>query len=200
MRNRRTAILAVVLALAAILAFLLRNVLSALIVPPIAELLFLLRGYYHSLEQSSFWPLVLTIVLVLGISSLRIVDWNFHIDRERKTELHGEVDQMSFWLERIDHQRLFSETPYPRWYVARTLANLAVEILNRRGVSEVRGGELRGSGWSPSPDIQKYLEIALRSTPATFAHMLEAASLKNVPDVDTVIQYLESFVENNNDR
>lgn len=199
MSKRRIVLLVVVLALAALLAFFLRDVLSALIVPPLGELLFLLRNYYHSLEQSSYWPLVLAIVLVLGVSSLRIAAWDFRMARERKTELHNEVYLMSFWLERITHQGRFVDSPYPRWYVARTLANLAVEILNRRGGSEVRGGELRGSGWAPPPETQKYLEIALRSTPATFGRMLEAASLTNVPDVESVIQYLESFVENNND-
>lgn len=197
--KRRMFLLIVILVTAVLLAFLLRDALSALVVPLVGKIWFLLRGYYGSMEQTSYWPLVLAVILLLGFSSLRLADLSVRAERERRSQLRGEVQQMSFWLERFSGQGLFMDTPYPRWYVARTLANLAVEMLNRTGVPGINRAQLRGSGWAPPPDVQKYLEIALRSTPATFQRMLDAAALKPLPEVEDVIQYLESFVENSND-
>jgi len=199
-KTRRLLLLPVALLLAAVLAYLLRGFFHDYLVIPLAKVLFIVRGYYGSFAQSAYWPLILIVLVVIGLSGLRIVDWNVQLGGERKVELHGDVYQMAFWLERLDRLNLFKDgfrqNPYPRWYVARTMADLAVDILNRRGVHDGRGGQLRGPGWAPPPDIQKYLEISLLSNPATFSKMLEAASLTNVPDVETVIQYLESFVEN----
>jgi hypothetical protein len=199
-KTRRLVLLPVVLVLAAALAFLLRGVINDFIILPLAKVLFVIRGYYGSIAQSAYWPLILVVILIIGLSGLRIVDLNVHLGGERKIELHGDVYQMAFWLERLDRLNLFkdgfSQNPYPRWYVARTLADLAVDILNRRGVNDGRGGQLRGPGLAPPPDIQKYLEIALQANPATFSRMLEAASLTTVPEVEAVVQYIESFVEN----
>ncbi len=197
MKNRRTLFLIMALFLAVVLAFLLRGVFDALVIYPLAKLWFMIRGYYGSMAQSAYWPLVLIAILVLGISSLRIFEWNFQLGGDRQIELRGEVQQMAFWLERLSDLRdSLGHNPYPRWYVARTLADLAVDILHRRGADEARSGQLRGPGWAPPPEVQKYLEIALQSNPATFARMLSAASMSTLPDVELVIQYLESYVEN----
>ena len=190
MKNSRRLLLPVILLLAAALAFLLRGVFDALVIYPLAKLWFMLRGYYGAMAQSAYWPLILILVLLLGLSGLRIVEWNVQLGREKKMELRGEVHQTAFWLERLERQN-----PYPRWYVARTLADLAVDILNRRGAAEGRSLRLQGPGWAPPPEVQKYLEIALQSNPATFTKMLDASRIA-VPNVETVIQYLECFVEN----
>lgn len=196
MKDRRSLLLPVVLLIAVAMAFLLRGAFQSLIIYPIAKLLFIIRGYYGAMAQAAYWPFILLVVVLLGVSGLRVMDWNVRLGGDKKIELHGDVYQMAFWLERLNTLRdSFSRNPYPRWYVARTLADLAVDMLNRQGTDTRRTIRLEGPGWNPPPNIQKYLQIALQSNPATFSNMLDAAGLDNVPEVETVIQYLESFVE-----
>ena len=199
MKDKRRALLLLMVMIAALLALLLRDVFSVFIIAPIAKLLFVLRGYYGSTAQETYWPIVLVFVLVIGFLSLHLIDPDLHFTQQEKTNLHGDVYQMAFWLESIPRHAQFAgslrQNAYSHWYVARYLANLAVDILNSHGAIEDRENRLQGPGWSPPPNIQNYLETGLRSNPVKFKQMLTAAQL-TIPDVEEVIRYLESYVEN----
>jgi hypothetical protein len=203
MKNKRRILLLVVVLMAALLAFLLRDVFSVFILAPIAKLLFELRGYYGAVAQEDYWPIVLVFVLVIGFFSLHLLDFSLLFTQPEKTNLHGEglhgdVYQLAFWLESVQRQSQFvgrrRQDSYSHWYVARTLANLAVDILKSRGAIEDHENRLQGPGWLPPPNIQNYLETGLRSNPVKFKQMLNAAQL-TVPDAEEVIRYLESYVE-----
>jgi len=197
-RNRRLGLLLLVLFIAALLAFLLHHLFTSFVIYPLAKLLFIVRGYYRAIAQASCWPFVLVAILLIGLASLHLVELDMHRVHPQKNRQHGEVHQLSFWLERVQGQARSAaglrQNTYSRWVVARAMADLAVDILNRRGAVEDRENRLQGPGWSPPRDVQEYLEIGLRSNPVTFAQMLKAAQL-SIPGAETVISYLESYVE-----
>ncbi len=93
----------------------------------------------------------------------------------------------------------WNSADYPRWYLARTLADLALEILRGRGASAERGGQIQGPGWEPPGDIQPYLETASRTTPATFSRQLDSAQVHRDPEAESVIEYLELYMESSNE-
>lgn len=162
------------------------------LVQPIVKFFWVLRGYYGSIHQSVSWVVVLIGVAVIAILSLRIGVLNFHVHRRSVEKLPGEVGQLAFWMNR------FERGTYPRWYLARTLADLAHQILQERGSDAERGGDLEGPGWKPPGDIQLYLETALHTTPVTFKRQLERNGITTEPDMGSIINYLESYMESSN--
>jgi hypothetical protein len=203
MKDKRRALLLLVVMIAALLALLLRDVFSVFIITPIVKLLFVLRGYYGATAREIYWPIVLVFVLVIGFLSLHLLDFDLHFTQHEKTNLHGDnfhgdIYHLAFWLASVPRQSQFAgslhQNSYSHWYVARYLANLAVDILNSRGAIEDRENQLQGPGWSPPPNIQNYLEIGLRSNPVKFRQKLNASRLI-IPEAEEVIRYLESYVE-----
>jgi hypothetical protein len=152
-----------------------------------------MKGYYGSIHQTILWGLMLTGIIVIAGLSLRIGSLRLQSRRNRYEKIPGDVGQLAFWIRRLHHG------PYPRWYLARTLADLALEILRDRGGTSERGEQLRGPDWEPPGDIQPYLNTAIRTTPATFGRQLDSAHIKNEPDVETIVEYLESYMESAND-
>jgi hypothetical protein len=139
------------------------------------------------------WGAIITILVVIAVFSLRAGAINLGSRSEYLEKLPGDVGQLAFWIRRV------KSGPYPRWFLARSLAEVALELLRGRGANVERGGQMKGPGWEPGGDIQEYLETAMRSTPATFARQLESAHVENDPETETVVQYLESYAENSND-
>lgn len=176
------------LAAAAVLGFLLREPVRAFIVLPLLKFFWLLRGYYGSFPQSSYYIVLLVFIVLIGLVSFRLTDW---IAGERSAAgrfERGSVSQMAFWLGRARHSL------YGRWYVARALADLALDLLGQRG----RGGalDLQGSASPPRPEIEEYLQAALRLSPAGFARKEtspQVLSLEENPE--PVIAYLETLLE-----
>ncbi len=203
MKDRRGALLLLVLGIAAVLAFFLRGLFSVYVIAPIAKFLFVLRGYYGATGQETYWQIVVVGVILIGLLSLHLVNFNlvltpFENTRKSEDKAQGEVTHLAFWLENLQRQGQFGRSgrqgSYAQWYVARSLATLAVDLLNRQGESDDREKRLQGPGWSPPENIQTYLEIGLRSNPVMFKHKIAAARL-NLPEAEEVIRYLESYVE-----
>ncbi|MGB8213943.1 MAG: hypothetical protein WCE68_10335 [Anaerolineales bacterium] len=174
-------------------SFLLSGLVQDTVVLPIVKFAWILKGYFGSLPQAVIWGIVVTASLIIAGFSLRTASFTFHSRGQRAEKMLGQVGDLSFWIGRS------KDGPYPRWYVAHTLAELALELLRRRGVDPGHGEQLKGPGWSPPKDVQAYLEIALRSTPASFARQLNFAQMPDLPDTESIIKYLESYAENSND-
>lgn len=183
------------LGLAAVLGFVLRETVRAYLILPLTKFFWLVRGYYGSFSQASYFVILLVAVLLIGLLSFRLTDWLEMGRRQDEQPARGAVRQLAFWLER-SHR-----SAYARWYVARTLADLALDLLGERTGSRRSSGEgLEGAGWNPPAEIQAYLQSALRLSPAGFARKetsLEAAALENDPE--QVVSYLESILENIHD-
>ena len=183
----------ILLGVAAVLALMISGfVLQGLILPG-ARFVWIFRGYFGSIPQSVLWAAAIACMLGLAawsVGTARISlpeEWNLS-----QKEL-GDVHQLSFWLRRI------KRGPYPRWFVAHTLADLALEILRGRGSSVERGGQLAGPGWNPPENIQKYLEAAMRSTPATFGQKIRQVGITSDPEPKAILDYLENYMENSDE-
>jgi hypothetical protein len=181
------------LAAVAVLSVFLSGVIQNSIILPLVKFLWVLKGYYGSVHQSILWGLTLVAIAVIAGACLRIGVPRLYIKRKRGEKQPGPVGQLAFWIRRAQHG------PYPRWYLARTLADLALEILRRRGVNAERDGTLNGPSWEPPREIQTYLETAIHATPATFSRQLNANGISTDPDTAEIITYLESYMENSND-
>ncbi len=193
MRKRSILFWAIAIGVVALLSIPLAGAVEDGFIQPLIKFFWMLKGYYGSLHQALLWGLVLTGVVVIAGISLRIGTLNLRSRRGRIDKLPGEVGQLAFWVRRARHG------PYPRWYLARTLADLALEILRGRGASAERGGQIQGPGWEPPGDIQPYLETASRTTPATFSRQLDSAQVHRDPEAESVIEYLELYMESSNE-
>jgi hypothetical protein len=181
------------LALLAVFSVLLSGAVEDAVILPVVKFFWLLKGYYGSLDQVISWGALLVLLVVIAVFSLRGGTPGLYARREQVDELPGEVGQLAFWIRRSKHG------PYPRWYLARTLAELALDLLRGRGADAERGGQLTGPGWEPPENTQAYLETAMRTTPATFSRQLEQAEVDRDPEAESVIEYLESYAETAND-
>ncbi len=190
MKKRRTVFLVAALCLAFLLAVPLRGLVQEIIIIPLARFFWMVKGYYGAFDQVVYWFAALAIALVIAAGSFRLPDWDWRA-REKSHRVQGEVHNLAFWI-----QRIRSDSDYPSWYVAHLLAKLAFDLRERRGV---RKGEqrLKGAGWDPPPDVQKYLESALTSTYVNFSRLDmptdPAGPLEK--SVEPAIAYLESFLE-----
>ena len=190
-RQRRLIFLLAGLGLAAVLAFLLRDLAREYLLLPLTRLFWLVRGYYGSLPQSSYYIWVVAIVGLIGLFSFRLSDFGDFTRGEGRNRIHGEVEQISFWFDRTRH------STYSRWHVARTLAELAMDMIGKRVGADRRGQNLEGPGWNPPPEIQDYLQSALRMSPANFAKHIPSADASGLNhDPEPVVSYLERFMEN----
>jgi hypothetical protein len=183
----------IVLAIVGLFSIPLARLVEAGLIQPIVKFFWILKGYYGSIHQLIFWGLALLGVIIIAGMSLKAGSLQLRIRRARMEKLPGEVGQLAFWIRRRGHG------PYPRWYLARVLGDLAIDILRGRGASAERGGRLSGPGWDPPGEIQPYLETAVRTTPATFSRQLESAGVKGDPETESIVGYLESYSENTND-
>lgn len=193
MNRRRALFWLVAIAAAALLSIPLAGAVEDGFIQPLIRFFWMLQGYYGSVHQAILWGVALIGVAVIAGMSLRVGTLRLRARRGRIEKLPGEVGQLAFWIRRARHG------PYPRWYLARTLADLALEILRGRGANAERGGQLQGPGWEPPGEIQPYLETAVRTTPATFGRQLESAQVHTDPEAESVVEYLESYMESSND-
>lgn len=181
------------LVLIGVFSVLLSGVTEDMFILPVVKFFWLLKGYYGSLDQVITWGALVFVLTALAVFSLRGGTLGLSARRGQVDELPGEVSQLAFWIRRARHG------PYPRWYLARALAELALDLLRGRGADAERGGQLNGPGWEPPGETQAYIETAMRTTPATFSRQIEAAKVGSDPDPESVVEYLESYAEALND-
>jgi hypothetical protein len=175
------------------LSILLSGAVEDGIIRPIVKVFWILKGYFGSIHETILWGFTLIGVVCIAALSLRGRNLHERSHRKKIDKIAGEVSQLAFWIRRKDHG------PYPRWYLARKLGHISQEILRGRGGNIEASGKLSGPGWEPPGEIQSYLETALRSTPATFSRQLEANHVSTDPEVGSIVEYLEQFLENNNE-
>jgi hypothetical protein len=193
-QQRRLIFLIAGLGLAAVLAVFLREPVRAYVILPLTQFFWLARGYYGSLPQSSYYILLMAIVGLIGLVSFRLSDFGDWTRGEGKNTIHGEVQQMAFWFDRAHH------SAYSRWHVARSLAELAMDLIGKRMGSDRRGQQLEGPGWNPPPDIQDYLQSALRLSPANFSKYIPSSDAARLgQDPEPAVSYLETIMENKNE-
>ncbi len=178
------------------LAFLARGAAETLIILPVARLLWLVAGYYHAFPQAAYWVAALVCAGVLILVSLRLPEWERQRREARWKPLPGPVQDLSFWIQR-------SKTGiYPKWHIARLLAEMALELLDQRGRHKKHILQGKSPDWSPPEEVRKYLDAALNTNFTDYPRPKRFTSLPPTPfdgDLEQVISYLESLVESKHD-
>jgi hypothetical protein len=194
MSKGRIAILVVLLVAAIGLAFVLTGAVRDLIILPLTKFFWMLKGVYGSVHDAEIWIGVLVVLAIILLFVLLRAEWGEKEVTEERQIYPGDVQQLSFWIDRG------RKGAYSRWHLARRMADVALEILESRGANAKATRQLSGPGWNPPPKVQKYLETALRTTYADYARKSATASESSLDtDVQSVIDYLESLLESDND-
>jgi hypothetical protein len=194
MSKGRIAILVVLLVAAIGLAFVLTGAARDLIILPLTKFFWMLKGVYGSVHDAEIWIGVLVVLAIILLFVLLRAEWGEKEVTEERQIYPGDVQQLSFWIDRG------RKGAYSRWHLARRMADVALEILESRGANAKATRQLSGPGWNPPPKVQKYLETALRTTYADYARKSATASESSLDtDVQSVIDYLESLLESDND-
>lgn len=193
MTRRRLLASVGILAIAALLAFPLREVVYVLVVIPLAYLAWLLKLLYLSLSQGIWWILVVVIVLFsIGRSLLPAIQFGRKPVIYQRPE-RGNVEALAAALGKSNRGIYF------KWLVANRLGKLAYQILLLREHGRPRSvfAPLNTVGWDATPEIQEYLEKGLRGSFAEFPNpgwgtFAQPAKTPLDQDVKAVVEFLES--------
>jgi hypothetical protein len=180
----------------ALLAYLLRGVVQSWVILPLARFFWLVKGYYGAFPQASYWAATLGISALVAFLSLRLPEWESRQKMEHGIPSPGSVQEMSFWIMRG------SGGIYPKWHVAHLLAELALDILDRRGTRQKNARLVPGPDWAPPQDIRTYLDAGLTTSYTQYPKQKRYGHLPPTPfdqDLEPVIKYLESLMESEHD-
>ena len=195
-RLRRGLVILGIAVIAGLLAFPLRETIYDTVIVPIAFLGWRLNLFYHMISQGIWWWLAIAAVLFLLIFSLIP-----QIQRNGKSTIksrprHGQVEDLSIWLGRTKNGIYF------KWLVANRLGKLAYQVLLHRESGRPRSvfAPLIGADWSPSKELQQYLEVGLHGSFSDYPNTGKAFGPPPKTPLDLeigeAILFLESQVEN----
>jgi len=196
MKNQRIFAMIGIGVIALLLAFPLRNAVFRTIVVPLAYLFWILGLVYRAVSQVIWWTVILVLVLFLLSRSLLP---RFKI-RERfrlkKKPVVGRVESLAGWLKKTERGIYF------KWLIANRLGKIANQILANRSARNERSffDPLTGPDWMPDSNVQSYLEAGLHGSFADYPQKNRFFSRRVLTpmdhDVNDVVQYLESQMEN----
>jgi len=196
MKTRNYIFTALALVSVALLAFLLRGAVQEWIIIPLARFIWLVKGYYGAFPQAVYWVAALGIAALVAILGFRFPDWERRHQHEQWKPLPGSVREMSFWIQRG------KGGIFPKWHIAHLLAELALDILDRRGTRQKHARLLTGPDWAPPPEVRNYLDAALTTNYTDYPKRKRFSPLPPTPfdqDLEPVIKYLESLLESEHD-
>lgn len=183
--------------IAALMAFPLRDTIYETVVVPLAFVMWELGLLYHSLSQTVWWWLIISLVLlILSFSLLPEFDLP-HRDNTKIRPKRGAVEDLAIWLGRS------KSGVYFKWLIANRLGKLAYQILLHRESGRPRSvfAPLIGMDWNPSKELQTYLETGLHGSFSDFPtpRMPLVVPPKTPLDYDVrqAVEFLESQVDNN---
>ena len=196
MKTRNAIFPALALIAVALLAFLLRGAVQEWVIIPLARFIWLVKGYYGAFPQAAYWVVALGIAALVAILGFRFPDWERRRRHEQWKPLPGSVREMSFWIQRG------KGGIFPKWHIAHLLAELALDILDRRGTRQKHAQLLTGPDWAPPAEVRNYLDAALTTNYTDYPKRKRFGPLPPTPfdqDLEPVIKYLESLLESEHD-
>ena len=196
MKTRNVVFITLAFLALALLAFLLRGVVREGIILPLARFAWLLKGYYRAFPQAAYWGLGLGIAALVAMLGFRLPEWERKHHQQQGRPLPGSIREMSFWIQRG------RDGIFPKWHVAHLLAELALDILDRRGTRQKNVRLLTGPDWAPPAEVKQYLDAALTTSYTDYPKTRRFGPLPPTPfdqDLEPVIKYLESLLESEND-
>ena len=196
MSRPRLILLAAALTGIALLALFLRDFVQTVVIPSLARLFWQAGLVYRAIPQVAIWAVLLAVLVSLTAGSFIGRTRREYPGRSFRYQRLGEIQQMAFWLKRSRRSR------YSQWQIASRLANIALDILQRRTGTKERGRQLEGLGWQPPADVQEYLSTGLRTTFADYPGSGPFSPQPHTPfdrDIEPVVAYLESLLEDEHD-
>jgi hypothetical protein len=196
---RRSLILGVILVLAAILAFPMRETIFNAVVIPAAFIGWQLGLMYRSLPQIAWWWLIIVVIFFLLTYSTMPRIKPARREAVKPQPRHGQVEDLAIWLGRTKNGVYF------KWLVANRLGKLAYQILVHRESGRPRTvfQPLVGEDWQPSRELREYLETGLHGSFSDFSgpkHPLAVQPKTPLDyDVGDAVEFLETQVENGRD-
>lgn len=177
-------------------AFLLRGLVESAVIIPLARFIWLLKGYYGSFPQAVYWMLAVGAAVLIAIAGFRLPEWAARHNVKELKPLPGTVGEMAFWIQRSQGGI------YPKWLIAHLLADLALDMLDRRGTRQKNTRQIMTPDWSPPEEIKKYLEAALTTNYTDYPKPKRFGPQPPTPfdmDLEPVVKYLESLLESEHD-
>lgn len=186
----------ILLAAAALFAYLLQNTVRQAFLQPLSYLWWQVNSLYRSVAQIIYWAFLLVLVLGIAASSLLV---RLPKKEQRKTKRRierGPVEETAWWISKSNSQR---RSAYFKWYVAHRIAELALLINERENLPRWLSAEqLLGGDGSMPPDVQDYLTAGLDRHSTAFTADPRAGHPYDM-DIEDVIAYLETRMESDRD-
>lgn len=196
MKSRLYILIVLLVIMVAVVAFFLRGIVQDWVIIPLVKSFWLVKGYYGAFPQAAYWAVALVVAAVVAVLGLRLPNLERPHPEDKRSPLPGSVREMSFWIQRA------RDGFFPKWHTAHILGELALDIFDRRGTHEKNPHLLSGLDWDPPPNVKKYLDAALTTNYTDYPKPGRFSSLPPTPfdqDLEPVIKYLESLLENEND-
>jgi hypothetical protein len=156
----------------------------------------MVKGYYGAFSQVAYWMIALGIAMLIAILGFRFPDLEKRSQHEHWRSLPGPVREMSFWIQRG------KGGIFPKWHIAHLLAELALDIIDRRGTRQKHARQITGPDWTPPADVKNYLDAALTTNYTDYPKPKRFSLQQSTPfdqDLEPVIKYLESLLESEHD-
>jgi len=186
---------AVVILLALVLAFPLRDVFQRTVVVPLAYFLWSLGLFYRSMPQLAWWILAVMIVTMMLAGSLGRGE-KFNSQETPKTiPPQGQVEGLALSIHKAARRGV-----YFKWIVANRLGKLAFQMLVRREGDKSRSvfAPLVSADWKPDPRLQKYLETGLHGSFSDYPDSERFTRTSASPldlEIREAVEFLESQLE-----
>jgi len=188
------------LVVAAILAFLLQDVIRQVVVTPLAYLWWVLNLTFSAIPQLILWIILVAVLILIVISSL--VSW-ISIGRkpaEPARPAQGNVEILAGWVSKA------GEGNYYKWMIANRLGKLWNELSGRFGKGDklATPGEANAAG-QPAPEaLLRYLKAGMQESfvdyPLPRRPFMRKETTPFDIDVEEAVEFLESQMEERSGR
>ena len=212
MNRRKVQLVALAVSAALVIAIFLRDAVEQLIIRPAAYIFWMLGELYRFVPQPVLWFLLVLAMLYLTLESIaRKFEWPRPRIKRQSSAL-GPVGEFASQIERK------GGGIYLKWQVARTLGDIAMDLQSLR--QPARRRKLDFDQGSASADIYRYLDASINTSfsdyPLKGGYLLFGRlplpdwfpipdRFRRLPptpfdiDIEPVIGYLESQMENDDD-
>ena len=191
--NLQKTAFALTVLIAAVLAYILKDIVGAFLFEPVSQMWYALYLLYLSIAQIIFWFILIVVVALIAFGSLYGKFGLARLDEGEKKSKPGPVANAARHIARSD------EGIYYKWLIANRLGKLARSIFARNAGNESAGiTVLQGSGHQPTSEIVAYLMSGLTQTFADYPRRNWLGRLPITPldvEIERVIEYLESKME-----
>jgi hypothetical protein len=195
-RLRRLLLISGIVITAALLAFPLRSTMIQLVVVPAAFIGWRLGLAYRTFSEIIWWWAAILVTFIILMFSL-VPQFRYGAREVPKPKpKHGQVEDLAIWLGRAKGGMYF------KWLIANRLGKLAYNLLLHRESGRPRSvfSPLVGEDWSPSKDLQTYLETGLHGSFSDFPNTSNrfGAQPKTPLDYEVrgAVEFLETKVAN----